>query len=159
MTLPALPLSSQTPHSKALSEAQVPPLASWASSPSHDLLRSVPTASRPIQPSILALGCGFCGEARVAALVIRGVVQADVKPPLPSIATQLHISETGTLTGSADVADLTVAGGFDGVARAKCTLRILHSARISGDLAYGALDVTGAPDMEANLRPIPKAPR
>ena len=87
------------------------------------------------QKSVIGAGARFSGYISPASILeVHGIVKADV------IADTLEISDSGHITGNAEIGLCVVHGEFKGRLNAR-SVWLMKTARISGEIEYGALQM------------------
>jgi cytoskeletal protein CcmA (bactofilin family) len=91
------------------------------------------------EPKTLMVGQDICLNGEITAcdrLVVKGRVDAQI-----SDCRRLEISDTGTVTGTAEVEEAEIDGNFDGSLIVKGCLAVRANGRIQGDIHYGELKI------------------
>jgi len=98
------------------------------------------------QKSVIGAGARFSGYISPAStLEVHGVVKADV------IADTLEIAQTGHITGNAEIGLCVVNGEFKGRLNAR-SIWLMKTARISGEIEYGALQMDRGAALNCHIK-------
>ena len=87
----------------------------------------------------LTVGYGITLKGQIAncdKLIIYGTVDAD----LDDVKT-LHISESGTFKGSANISQAEISGTFEGDICVEDNIIINSTGRVSGKITYGSIEI------------------
>ncbi len=111
-----------------------------------------PAAERKYEdPSRLYIG----GEIRMKADVETcGVIQVDGHLEASAKCRELAISETGTMIGTIAVDNAEITGKFEGTLTVSGKLLVRSSARISGTVKYGSIEVESGGHISGHIAEI-----
>ncbi len=117
---------------------------------------SIAYAGTPVEEqSRMIIGRGISINGSIAScdhLIIEGKVEA-----AEFNARRLDILEVGCFSGSAEVNDAVIAGRFEGNLVVTGRLTLKPSARVSGDVRYGALEVESGAVVDGRISQIAPA--
>lgn len=82
-------------------------------------------------------------------LVVEGRVEADLDS-----CRQLDISPTGTFRGSASIEEAEISGHFEGKLVVGKRLKVRSSARITGEIAYGQIEIEAGGQISGEVQVI-----
>jgi len=114
--------------------------------PSTAIVTSPSTAP---EPKTLMVGQDICLNGEITAcdrLVVKGRVDAQI-----SDCRRLEISDTGTVTGTAEVEEAEIDGNFDGSLIVRGCLAVRANGRIQGDVHYGELKIAQGGKIRGNI--------
>lgn len=113
----------------------------------------VASPSEDTRRMVIGRGISLSGAVKACdLLVVEGTMQADGLH-----VRRLEIPQGGLLSGLAEAQDAVIAGAFEGKLTVPGRLTVKPTARISGEIEYGTLEVEGGGRIEGRLSAIAAA--